>query len=276
MRKKNLLIILFWIIGALIFLTPSIYSWYSSNKEAHSLIEYKRQIKTDSKQITAARIFNQYVKNNQGKVPTKRYFEEAKKAGINAGEVIGYLEIPAIKLKNKPILFGDSYENLSKGLGTLTFTSLPIGGDNILAGITGHSGVANQVFFDNIKFLKKGDLIKTYVLGEEYTYQVTHKKIIDPKKRFADRAFFIKENQNQIALMTCTPIFINSKRLIVYAKRIPNKQINNKAVQYRAFWSIENIYMIFVGIILIMILVAIYYRNYQLKRRHHANKTTTD
>lgn len=269
-KRKNWLLTLFGIIGLIIFLLPSIYTWYTSQQQQKEVAEFRNN-KTESAKINAAaKAYNDFIAQWQGHVPSKQYYQKAEDLGIKSGAVVSYLSIPSIKLKNMPIGFGDTDENLSQRLGTLPFTDLPAGGANTLATITGHSGFSNQIFFDNIKFLKKGDIIKIYTSESQLSYAVTSKKIIDPNTAGADRNFFIQPNKDMIALMTCTPVFINSHRLIVYAKRVPNKVANQKAVPYRAFWSVEHIYFIIVGLLLLLIALAIW--RVSRRQKHEKDK----
>lgn len=269
-RKFNWLMFLFGLIGLIIFLLPSIYSAWTTNQQAHDLNKYKQAVAKNPIAKESLLAYNEFIQQYQGHVPTKRYYEEAERVGIKSGSIMGYLSIPAIKLKNMPMAYGDTDTTLSKGLGTLPFTSLPIGSSNSLAAITGHSGMSNQIFFDNIKFLKKGDVIQLYSFGTKLSYEVTTKKVIDPNSPTATENFYLQPGKDLIALMTCTPVFINSHRLIVYAKRIPNKVADLKPTPYRAFWSVEHIYFIVVGLILLLIALAIWSVNRKKKKNEQA------
>lgn len=69
---------------------------------------------------------------------------------------------------------------LEKGIGNLAWSSLPTGGKNTLSVLTGHSGLANQIYFDNIKHLKRVDLIYVHAFGQDLAYAMTNKIVIDP------------------------------------------------------------------------------------------------
>lgn len=267
-RKISWPFIIFGVIGAIIFFLPSIYSAWTSYNQGQDLVKYEKTLPIDPENIKQMKKYNKYVKEWQGHVSTESLINKAAKdLDLHGGDVMGYLAIPAIKLKAMPIAYGDTDKILSKGLGTLPFTSLPVGGKNSLATITGHSGMSNQIFFDNIKFLKKGDKIHLTMFGYKYDYVVTKKKVIDPNKEGADRNFFVQDGKDMIALMTCTPVFVNSHRLIVYAKRVKVTPDNAKTIPYRAFWSVEHIYFIIVGLLLLIIALAIW----RLERRHKKN-----
>ena len=60
------------------------------------------------------------------------------------------INIPAVHLDPMVIYYGSSDWVLNRGIGNLSWTSLPVGGKNTLSVLTGHSGLANQIYFDNI------------------------------------------------------------------------------------------------------------------------------
>nr|WP_226999249.1 sortase [Schleiferilactobacillus harbinensis] len=132
--------------------------------------------------------------------------------------------------------------------------------------MTGHSGLANRIFFDNIRYLKNGDIIYVNVLGKRHAYAVAAKKVVDPESPSAIKAFYVQPGKDRIALMTCTPLFINTKRLIVYGERIPMKQAQAAETTNRTFWSVEHIWLASIGLFLILLLLALWWR----RRKRHA------
>ncbi|APT17972.1 hypothetical protein FC62_GL001368 [Amylolactobacillus amylotrophicus DSM 20534] len=125
---------------------------------------------------------------------------------------------------------------LEKGIGNLAWSSLPTGGKNTLSVLTGHSGLANQIYFDNIKHLKKGDIIYLNVFGDKLSYKVIGQQVIDPNNHAEYDHLYVKPGQDRITLMTCTPIFINSHRLLIFAKRVPTKVAQKTQIKHRNIW----------------------------------------
>lgn len=120
------------------------------------------------------------------------------KYGIFDG-VYGYIEAPTIDMK-LPIYLGTARNHLNYGAAHLTYTSLPIGGNNTNAVLAGHTGYIGRIFFDNIRNLQIGDKVKIRTYWSKITYTVTSTKVIDP--HHADD-IFIKEGKDMIILMTC-------------------------------------------------------------------------
>lgn len=176
---------------------------------------------------------------------------------------IGYINIPSIHIKNMLIYFGDSDWVLNRALGTMPWTSLPTGGKNTLAAITGHSGLANKIFFDNIRYLKKGDVFYVNAFGRNRAYQVTGHKVIAPSGKAAVQSFYVQPGKDLVALMTCTPLFINSHRLIVYGKRIPIRAAKKVVTTTRDRWSLEHIWYLTLFILILLLLIWWLIRRYR-------------
>ena len=70
--------------------------------------------------------------------------------------VMGALEIPKISLY-LPIYHGTSQEVLEKGIGHLEGSSMPIGGKNTHAVLTGHRGLPSAELFSNLDQLERDD-----------------------------------------------------------------------------------------------------------------------
>jgi sortase A len=211
--------------------------------------------------------YNQMIFAQQQHRPTERVPITSLQKNLKSP--IGYLDIPAIKLRAMTIYYGDSDWVLNRALGTLPFTSLPTGGKNTLGGITGHSGLANRIFFDNIRYLKNGDVIYVNVLGERHAYEVYAKKVVDPKAPSAVKAFYVQPGKDRIALMTCTPLFINTNRLIVYGRRIPLKVAKAKQTTSRTLWSVEHLWLLAISVFLLLLGLALWRRRRRAHATHH-------
>ncbi|MFD1392826.1 class C sortase [Lacticaseibacillus jixianensis] len=263
-RLINAVLIATLLLGIALFIFPFALDWQQTAQRAQHETTYEQAYIPRPGGLSAKiAAYNRMIyAQQQGKPATKVPITALQK---DLKDPIGYLDIPAIKLKAMTIYFGDSDWVLSRALGTLPFTSLPTGGKNTLGGITGHSGLANRIFFDNIRYLKAGDVIYVNVLGARHAYAVTGKKVVDPKSPTAVKAFYVQPGKARIALMTCTPLFVNSHRLIVYAKRVPLKKAAAKKVADRTFWSVEHIWLAVIGAFLLLLLLALWGR-----RRRHA------
>lgn len=66
--------------------------------------------------------------------------------------IMGYIEIPKINV-HLPIYHGTGDSSLSKGVGHLLGSSLPVGGASTHSILSGHSGMASQTMFTDLEQL---------------------------------------------------------------------------------------------------------------------------
>lgn len=135
---------------------------------------------------------------------------------VEKSEVMARINIPKINVK-LPIYHGTSDEVLANGIGHLQTSSLPIGGKNTRAILSGHRGMAEADMFTRLDELGVGDLIFIEVLNEKLAYSVTDMQVILPEET---EHLNIEGDEDMLTLVTCTPIYKNTHRLIVNAKRI--------------------------------------------------------
>ncbi|MDM8212373.1 class C sortase [Enterococcus hirae] len=179
--------------------------------------------------------------------------------------VMAYLEIPALKMDKMPIYLGTSMNDLDKGLGHLEHTSIPVGGDNTRAVITGHSGLKNQILFSDLNKLEKGDVFYVHIFSRTIAYQVDQIETIRPEE--VDKVKIIP-GKDLATLLTCTPIGINSHRLLVTGKHIPySKKVKKKApVVQRNFWNIQNIGLLIAFLLILLFILFKLFKMYQKRR----------
>ena len=137
---------------------------------------------------------------------------------VNAEGLIGYIEIAKIDVF-LPIYHGTSKEVLERGAGHLENTSFPVGGASTHSVISAHSAFPTRTFFDYLPDLKEGDKFVIHVLDELLTYQIDQIKVVLPDK--TDDLYVI-DGEDYVTLLTCTPYSINTHRLLVRGKRVPN------------------------------------------------------
>lgn len=267
-KRTNKLAYTLMTIGIVLLLLPFLFSWYTTRQQGAAKTIYDRSAKQLTGTLAAARRYNQEIYRQQ---KTFARADGAKMAPAVFGSQIkapmGYIEIPSIHIKNMMIYYGDTDEVLSRGIGNMPWTSLPVGGRNTMASLTGHSGLANQVYFDNIKKLEKGDHVFVHTFGRHLAYEVTGEtKVIDPKRPEAPKNFFVRDQQDMLTLMTCTPVFINSKRLLVFAKRVPYQEARQRPQQVRDWFSLDHLFVMFV-IVFLIIVAAILWRRRMKSRK---------
>lgn len=135
---------------------------------------------------------------------------------VQLGEALGYIVIPKIDL-NLPVYEGTDDDVLAHGIGHLMETSYPLGGESTHSALSGHRGLAEAELFTNLDKLSVGDRFYLHILDEILAYQVDQLLVVEPHQV---EALDIVEGEDLCTLITCTPIGINSHRLLVRGTRV--------------------------------------------------------
>lgn len=125
--------------------------------------------------------------------------------------VIGIIQIKKVKVKS-PIIEGVSESNLNAGIGHIPGTAMP--GDPGNCALAGHRSYTFGKFFNRLDKLEISDEIVITTKKEDLVYEVNKIHVVTP-----DDTSVLKgsKDENLITLITCTPIYIASHRLIVEA-----------------------------------------------------------
>ena len=169
---------------------------------------------------------------------------------IEDGEVLGYIQIPKLKLE-LAIYEGTEDKYLQQGVGHMKNTSLP-GEKDTHTVLAGHSGLSKAKIFDDIEKLKLGDIFEITILDNTYTYKIDQIKTVE-KDNVTDLK--VIKGKELVTLVTCTPKFINSHRLLVRGKRIQSEN-EYEIVEETTHTSIKK-EVIFINIDSILILIII-------------------
>jgi len=129
--------------------------------------------------------------------------------------MMGVISIPKINVK-LPILHGDNESVLYRGIGHMPNTSLPIGGVGNHSVLVGHSGISHATLFSHLTDLAVGDTFTIQVMNRTMNYEVVSTKVVTPEQN-AD--LYPVEGKDLVTLLTCTPIGVNSHRLLVRGER---------------------------------------------------------
>ncbi len=125
--------------------------------------------------------------------------------------VLGIIEIEKIKIKY-PILEGVRASDLKVGIGHIPGTAgLGEKGNCVLAG---HRNYTFGRFFNRLDEVEEGDIILITTKKAQFKYKVNEKLVVLP-----DDVSVIKGNKDEtiLTLVTCTPIYIATHRLIIHA-----------------------------------------------------------
>ena len=129
--------------------------------------------------------------------------------------VMGSIRIPKISV-DLPIYHGTSEQTLASGAGHLYGSSLPVGGKDTHAVITGHRGLVEASMFTRLDEMRVGDYFYIDVMGHTLGYMVDRITEIEPNDTSQLK---ITSGEDRVTLMTCTPYGVNTHRLLVSALR---------------------------------------------------------
>lgn len=213
-------------------LYPMTAQWVSSYNQSLIVDDYAAAVDAADpsvvEQLAQAQAYNDAL--SSGDVLLERNGNQPVSDGARAGEEFDYpdllsagddglmarIRIPKIGV-DLPIYHGTSDDVLARGAGHLEGSHLPIGGENTRAVVTAHRGLANAAMFTNLDQVKEGDLFTVVVFDEVLTYRVTKTEVIAPEDTSTLRPVIGKD---LVTLITCTPLGINTHRILVTGERI--------------------------------------------------------
>ena len=231
-HKTVIFLTLGFLVGVCILLYPAFSDFWNSKAQSHAINDYESVLQyIEPEDYTA--IFEQaYTYNerltqinnpllNHGDV--EGYYDTLS---ISDDGMIGYLQIDRIGVE-LPIYHGTSEEVLSRGVGHLEGSSLPVGGENTHSILSAHRGLPSSKLFTDLDRVEIGDVFKITVLDQVLTYQVEFIKVIVPTD-VSDLQ--IVDGKDYCTLFTCTPYGINTHRLLVRGVRI--ETVEEKPIIY--------------------------------------------
>ena len=140
--------------------------------------------------------------------------EYRRQLSVNGLDAMGELLVPKISV-DLPIMHGAGQDVLEHAAGHLAGTSLPVGGKNTRAVITGHSNLKGATLFTRLGELEKGDPFYIKVMGNTMAYRVNDIRIVSPTDA---KVLKIRKGRDEVTLLTCTGQG-NTLRLLVTGER---------------------------------------------------------
>lgn len=221
--------------GTCIFLYPEAASWFSQKEQSRVTERAQAQLEVPpnndellrARQIADAHAYNEAlssgalfrantniaVGDGATSDATLDYDEVLNSVGNG---FMGRLQYDSLAI-DLPIYHGTSDETLEHGVGHLEGTSLPVGGVGTRAVLTAHRGLPSATLFNDLDKAQVGDTFTVSVLDQVLTYQVAEVQVIKPDQT---EAILADPERDLVTLVTCTPLGINSHRILVTAERV--------------------------------------------------------
>ena len=221
-RKIWIILTLGFLVGISVLLYPAFSNYWNSKTQSRTIVDYEAVLQyMEPEDYTA--IFQTAYDYNDALYATAfpltdyrnvpGYYEALKVEGTS---IMGYVKIPKIGVEI-PIYHGTSEDVLSRGVGHMEGSSLPVGGTNTHCIMSAHRGLPSAKLFTDLDRLELGDTFQIVVLDQILTYQVDQIKITTPQE-FKD--LVIVDGMDYCTLVTCTPYGINTHRLLVRGIRV--------------------------------------------------------
>ena len=186
-RKTTIIMVLLFFMGLLILLYPSISDFHNQKVQSKSIVDYEALLKNINND-EYEEIFKDADEYNKklAKLPNQFFNYKSvknykKTLNIDDNGMMGYISIDKIKVE-LPIYHGTSEDVLSKAVGHIEGSSLPVGGIGTHSVLSAHRGLPSSLLFTNLDKLEIGDVLTITTLNRTLTYQVDKILIVSPKE----------------------------------------------------------------------------------------------
>lgn len=216
------LVLLAFLIGLVLFLYPTVSNMWNVWRSEKLSYEYEGKIAQTREEDFAplfeeAEAYNAAHQHLALDAPFQEEDQETYRHFLNPddSDVMGVLEIPRIG-QRLMIYYGTSDEVLSKGVGHMEGSSLPVGGESTHAVLAGHRGLPSARIFTDLDQLEEGDLFKITILDRPLAYRIDKIQVIGPDDI---EEIDVVPGKDYVTLLTCTPYGVNTQRLLVRGER---------------------------------------------------------
>lgn len=198
------------IFGLFIACLPFLLSNCTQREFSHIIGNYNETVdeQSDAQLDDDMSAANEYNKIISGGIGEEQNYYDLLSYGDES--TVGYITIPKLEI-TLPIYHGTTDEALSKGVGHMQGSSLPIGGESTHSVLVGHTGLSYEIF-DRLSDLKQGDKFYITVQKQKLEYSVVDISVVEPDNTDYGE---IVTGKDYVTLVTCYPLGINSHRLLV-------------------------------------------------------------
>lgn len=223
----NLILIVLFLIGLSFLLYPTVSNWWNSLHASRAIVDYDAARKNLSDAdysalFRAAEEYNSAI--SQIDFPLMYHEQVAgyeQALDVDGSGIMGYITIEKIGVK-LPIYHGTSEGVLQKGVGHLTGSSLPIGGQGNHAVLSAHRGLPSARLFTDLDQMRIGNRFTLSILDRELIYEVDQILTVEPQDV---EALYPAAGEDYCTLVTCTPYGVNSHRLLVRGHRVTAEEM---------------------------------------------------
>ena len=124
--------------------------------------------------------------------------------------------IPVLWSTPAPVVLGDGWEQLKKGVGQHVGTGNPGEGGNMV--LSAHNDIFGELF-RYLDRLKPGDEIIISTSSREYVYRVTGVRIVEP----TEVSVMASTARSTVTLISCYPYLVDNQRIIVSGELSTNE-----------------------------------------------------
>ena len=260
---STIILVVIMIVGAGIFLYPSISDWWNSMHATQAIAGYVEAVEALTEEekeamFDAARAYNESLSNGVNfNLSDEQYAEYESILDITGTGIMGYVQIKSIGV-NLPIYHSVDESILQIAVGHIPGSSFPVGGERTHCVTSGHRGLPSAKLFSDLDKLSEGDTFTITVLDQTVTYMIDQIRIVLPEET-DDLA--IVDGEDYCTLTTCTPYGINSHRMLMRGHRIDNLDgiaLPAEAVQIPTYVVIPAVGIPILFMVLLVMLI--YYR----------------
>lgn len=227
----SLVIAVVAVLGVGLLLFPTIVSWFSQYEQSQRIVDLTEDVadlgaETLQQQLERARDYNANLIGGGANIAANERLplaDRPEQAGdyesilkADRAGLMGRIKIPSINV-DLPVSHGTSGEVLEHGVGHLEGTAVPVGGPSTRSVLTAHRGLATSELFTHLDRVQVDDTFTIEVFGEVLTYRVTDTRIVDPTDT---QSLLPIEGEDLLTLVTCTPLGVNSHRILVTGERV--------------------------------------------------------
>jgi len=120
------------------------------------------------------------------------------------------IQLPAIDI-DAPVVLGDGWEQLKKGVGQHVGTADPGKAGNVV--LSAHNDIFGEIFRD-LDRLKSGDAVILFTNQRSYTYLVVDTQVVEPTQV----EVMAPTDQPTVTLISCYPYLVDDQRIVVTAR----------------------------------------------------------